>query len=106
LIFRLKCAGTFRQEVEDWLNKIQRLRMKPNRGPGSFKFYYDLLYDYPFCGVEIQNMRIILEFVTMRYDDIRPTKSPEETVASLESFHRTLAQRLAAGEAVLDLVPG
>ena len=26
-----------------WLNKIQSLRFKPNRRPGSFKFYFDPL---------------------------------------------------------------
>src|SRR6266404_6070448 len=46
----------FRREVRTWLDKIQRLRIKPQHRPGSFKFYYDLVFDYPFGGVEIQNM--------------------------------------------------
>jgi hypothetical protein len=95
----------FRQEVETWLNKVQRLRMKRERRTDSFKFYFDLFYDYPFGGVEVQNMRILMEFVTRRYDGIRPTKSPEEMVAWLKDFHTNLAERLHAGEAVLDLVP-
>jgi hypothetical protein len=40
----------FRREVRTWLDKIQRLRIKPQHRPGSFKFYYDLLFDYPFGG--------------------------------------------------------
>jgi hypothetical protein len=43
----------FRREVITWLNKLQRLRMKPNNRTGSFRFYYDLLFDYPFGGVEL-----------------------------------------------------
>jgi hypothetical protein len=103
--FPIDMRRHFRQEAENWLNKIQRLRMKPDRKTGPFRFYFDLLYDYPFGGVEVQNMRIIMEFITEELDDVRPTKSPEETVAWLKAFHTTLAERLHRGEAVLDLVP-
>ena len=64
----------FRQECEAWLDKIQRLRMKPNNRTGPAKFYYDLLYDYPFGGVEIQNMRSVMDFITRRYPGVRATK--------------------------------
>src|SRR5271165_3880334 len=37
----------FRQELDTWLDKIQRLRIKPNNRTGTPKFYYDLLFDYP-----------------------------------------------------------
>ena len=52
----------FRRELESWLDKIQRMRMKPNNRTGSFKFYFDLLFDYPFGGVELRNMRKIMDF--------------------------------------------
>jgi len=55
--FPTEQRGHFRREVRTWLAKIQRLRMKPDSRTGSFKFYYDLLFDYPFGGVEVQNMR-------------------------------------------------
>ena len=51
----------FRRELKAWLGRIQRLRMKPNNRTGSFKFYFDLLFDYPFGGVEIENMRSIMD---------------------------------------------
>jgi hypothetical protein len=95
----------FRSEVRTWLDQIQRLRLKPNNRPGSFKFYYDLLYDYPFGGVEVQNMRMMMHLIAEDYDNPPPTKTAEELVAWLQDFHRTLAQRLSAGETVLDLVP-
>ena len=44
--------GHFRREVRTWLDKIQRLRIKPQHRTGSSKFYCDLLLDYPFGGVE------------------------------------------------------
>ena len=95
----------FRREVRTWLAKIQRLRMKPDSRTGSFKFYYDLLFDYPFGGVEVQNTRTIMDLVSEEYD-LRPTKSPEELVEWLKQFHANLAERLHHGQAVLDLVPG
>ena len=95
----------FRRELESWLDKIQRLRMKPNNRTGSFKFYFDLLFDYPFGGVEVQNMRKIMDFVVREYGDVRRIKTPEEMVEWLRAFHTELAERLHNGEDVLDLIP-
>jgi hypothetical protein len=95
----------FRREAGAWLDKIQTLRMKPSNRPGSVKFYYDLLFDYPFGGVELQNMRTIMRFITKEYGDVRPTKSPEELVDWLRDFHARLAEALHSGEAVLDMLP-
>jgi hypothetical protein len=95
----------FRSEIRSWLNKLQRLRMKPNNRTGSFKFYYDLLYDYPFGGVELQNMRILRQLIAEQYPGVPTTKSPEELVVWLKEFHTRLAERLHKGEAVLDMLP-
>ena len=94
----------FRREVRSWLGKIQRLRLKPNNRTGSYKFYYDLLFDYPFGGVEVQNMRTMMDLIREEYG-LQPIKSPEELVEWLRQFHTTLADRLHRGEAVVDLVP-
>ena len=94
----------FQSEVRSWLDKIQRLRLKPRNQTGSVKFYYDLLYDYPFGGVEVRNMRAMMSLIGDEYG-LRPKKSPEETVAWLREFHEQLAERLHQGEAVRDLVP-
>jgi hypothetical protein len=103
--FPAETRGHFRREVRAWLDKIQRLRLKPDGRTGSAKFYFDLLFDYPFGGVEVQNMRIIMEFISEEYDGIQAKRSPREVVGWLKAFHATLAERLHAGEAVLDLVP-
>ena len=95
----------FRVELRSWLNKLQRIRLKPIARTGSFKFYFDPLFDYPFGGVEIQNMRALMEFISSEYDGIRPTISPEQMVIWLKEFHTNLALALHNGEAVLDLVP-
>jgi hypothetical protein len=88
-----------------WLNKIQSLRFKPSKRPGSFKFYFDLLFDYPFGGVEVENMQRIIDQIADEYENARPTKRPEEMVEWLRGFHRELAERLHNGEDVLDLIP-
>jgi len=95
----------FRKEASSWLNKIQRLRMKPTSRTGSVRFYFNHLFDYPFGGNEVQTMRAMMEFISSDYDGTQPTNSPEEVVTWLKEFHTALAQRLHNGEAVLDLVP-
>ena len=95
----------FRRELESWLDEIQRMRMKPNNRTGSFKFYFDLLFDYPFGGVELQNMRKIMDFIIREYGQVQPKKTPEEMVKWLRAFHTELAERLHNGEDVLDLIP-
>lgn len=95
----------FRRELRAWFNKIQALRFKPNSRPGSFKFYFDLFFDYPFGGVEIRNMRLIMDLIADDYENVQPTKSPQEMVEWLRQFHTELAERLHNGEDVLDLIP-
>jgi len=95
----------FREEVEAWLDRIQTLRLKPRHRPGSFKFYYDLLFDYPFGGVELQNVTSMMQLISRRYPGIQPTKEPEQMVEWLREFHTNLARRLSAGKPVLDIIP-
>src|SRR5215471_11613059 len=33
----------------------------PNHRPGTFTFYFDLLFDYPFGGVEVENMQSTMD---------------------------------------------
>jgi hypothetical protein len=96
----------FRRELRNWLDEIQRIRLKLTTRTGSFKFYFDPMFDYPFGGIEIRNMSALMDFISSEYDEIRPTKSPEDLVAWLRNFHTELAQRLHNGEAVLDMIPG
>ncbi|HTT79689.1 MAG TPA: hypothetical protein VMF86_08440 [Stellaceae bacterium] len=95
----------FRRELRTWLRDIQTFRFKPDNRRGSSKFYFDLLYDYPFGGVEVQNMRILMDAVLDDYPNAKTTKSTEEMVDWLRQFHTELAARLHRGEDVLDLIP-
>jgi hypothetical protein len=96
--------GHFRGAARTWLAKIRRLRMKPDSRTGSFKFYYARLFDYPFRGTEVQNMRTMMDLIGEEYG-LHATTSPEELVAWLQRFHTQFADRLHNGEAVLDPVP-
>ena len=95
----------FRREVKTWLNELQALRLKPHGRPGSFKLYFDLLFDYPFGGVEVQNMRAMMDLIADEYETGEKIKRPEEMVGWLREFHTRLAERLHRGEDVLDLIP-
>ncbi|MGH7063853.1 MAG: hypothetical protein ACREET_07220 [Stellaceae bacterium] len=94
----------FQRELRNWLRKIQRLRFKPSNRAGSSKFYFDLFFDYPFGGVEVRNMRLIMDEIANEDEDARPAKSLEEMVAWLRAFHEELAERLHNSEDVLDLI--
>jgi hypothetical protein len=50
-------------------------------------------------------MRIMMQLISEQYNDIQPTKSPEDLVGWLKAFHTRLAQALHDGETVVDLVP-
>ena len=95
----------FKRELRNWFNEIQAIRLKPNTRTGSFKFYFDPLFDYPFGGIEVQNMRALVELISREYDEARPTKTAEELAEWLKRFHTGLAERLHQGEPVLDMIP-
>ena len=46
-----------------------------------------------------------MNLISRRYEGIQPTRTPEAVVEWLKDFHTALAQRLSAGEVVLDMIP-
>ncbi|MBV8310249.1 MAG: hypothetical protein JO344_07680, partial [Planctomycetaceae bacterium] len=62
-------------------------------------------FDYPFGGVEVRNTRSIINLISRHYQGIQPVRTPEEVAEWLRDFHTALAQRLSAGETVLDMIP-
>jgi hypothetical protein len=95
----------FKRELRSWLDEIQTIRLKPTSRTGSFKFYFDPLFEYPFGGVEIKNARALLEFISREYDGRRPSMKPDELIDFLRRFHIEIAERLHEGEDVLDMIP-
>jgi len=95
----------FKRELRNWLDEIQRIRLKPTTRTGSFRFYFDPLFDYPFGGIEVPNMRGLMALISAEYDDIEPVETPKNMIDWLKGFHTELARRLHDGETVLDLIP-
>lgn len=95
----------FRRELRTWLRDIRTLKFKSNKRPGPSKFYFELLFEYPFGGVEIENVTILMEAISEDYEGTRSIKRPEEVVEWLRDFHIRLAERLHRGEDVLDMIP-
>jgi len=88
----------FKQELDTWLDKIQRLRMRPNNRTGSPKFYYDLLFDYPFGGVEVRNTQSIMGLISRRYEGIEPAKNPKKWRPGCRIFTRRWRSASAPGK--------
>jgi hypothetical protein len=63
------------------------------------------LFDYPFGGVEVQNMRAMMDLIADEYETAEKIKQPEDMIGWLREFHTRLAERLHRGEDVLDLIP-
>jgi hypothetical protein len=103
--FPAKLREHFKRELRNWLDEIQRIRLKPTARTGSFRFYFDPLFDYPFGGIEVPNIRALMALISSQYDDIEPIETPDKMAEWLKEFHTRLAQRLHDGEAVLDLIP-
>ncbi|MGD9613907.1 MAG: hypothetical protein AB7H90_01770 [Alphaproteobacteria bacterium] len=95
----------FRRELRTWLRDIRTLKFKSNKRPGPSKFYFELLFEYPFGGVEVENVTILMDAISEDYEGILPIKRPEEMAAWLRDFHTRLAERLHRGEDVLDMIP-
>jgi hypothetical protein len=72
----------FRKEASSWLNKIQRLRMKPT----SRSNFISTTCLITLLVGKVQTMRAMMEFISSDYDGIQATKSPEEVVAWLKEF--------------------
>jgi hypothetical protein len=102
--FSEKLRRHFRREVKNWFNEIKRIAVPAGPAYRVCKILFDLLFDYPFGGVEVENMKSQMDLVADEYE-IEATKSPEEMVEWLRAFHNQLAERLHNGEDVLDLIP-
>jgi hypothetical protein len=94
----------FKRELRNWFNEIQSIRLKPSMRTGSFRFYFDALFDYPFGGIEVQNTRGLMELISGEYE-VLPTRAPEDLAEWLERFHTRLAEQLHNGQPVLDMIP-
>jgi hypothetical protein len=95
----------FRKEVRKWLRDIQTIRLKPHNKPGKAAWYYDLLYEGPFGGVEAGNVATICDGIDDYYEGrlVRNATPVPVLVERLRAFHEALAERAARGEPLAEL---
>jgi hypothetical protein len=86
----------WRHESLVWLSEIAAIRLKPTNRPANWQFYYRILFDEPFGGVEVQNTTSRLQLIRRQYGEIADLQ-PEAVVDHLRTFHQNFAKRCAAG---------
>ncbi len=65
--------------------------------PGNAQFYFKLLYDEPFGGVELQNITSRLQLLRLQYARLAAGVEPEELASRLRRFHTEFARACASG---------
>jgi hypothetical protein len=95
----------FRKEIRTWLRDIQVIRLKPHTKPGTARWYFDLLYDGPFGGVEEQNAAVMCDGIAEDYEGklARNATPVAEVVMRLRAFHEALSAAAASGEPLVGL---
>ena len=77
----------FKHELENWLDEIQRIRLKPTSITGSFRLYFDRNPEY--SGDSGFHLVLLRQH--------QPTKSAEELVDWLKEFHTRLESGFIMG---------
>jgi len=86
----------WKKELRSWVRRIGVIRLKPQRRTPDRNFYYRILFDEPFGGVEETNIHSLIALLS---EDYRRNDRPEADVLSrLRSLHERLADTLAQGE--------
>jgi hypothetical protein len=86
----------WKNEVLAWLTQIAAIRLKPANKPGSAQFYFNILFEEPFGGVEIANVAARLELLRLQYGRLAPEARPEELARRLRDFHAAFTDACAA----------
>lgn len=87
----------WKNEALAWLRQIAAIRLKPGNKPGTWQFYFRLLYDEPFGGAEVVNVASHLQLLQLQYGRLAPDLDAEQLSADLHSFHSEFAHGCAAG---------
>ena len=99
----LKLAAVPSAEVSRWRNETlaglaqtAAIRLKPENKPCNSGFYFKILFDEPFGGVEVPNITSRLQLLRLQYGRLAPDVQPEELAPRLRSFHTAFAHGCAA----------
>lgn len=97
-------AVHWRKELVNWLDEIAEIRLKPNNRPGSSAFYYRILFDEPFGGVEEKNMNARLARLVRDGYDLRPEIEVTQVVEALRSFIQSFSAGCARGDLTAETI--
>lgn len=95
--------GHWQHELKAWFRKISVLRIKPDMRSPSEAWLYDLLYEGPFGGVELQNVRSTMGLLA-REGYVRNGASAEAVLERIQAFYAAMPARLAVGDPAFELI--
>lgn len=94
----------WKTEVKTWYREIGNMVWKNTNKPLKAKIYFELLYDYPFGGVEERNINRSLEWFEEEYGMIRNGKPVDEIASILRTFHQSASEIISNSQSVSDLI--
>lgn len=101
-LLKIVCVGGtevahWRDELVNWLDEVAEIRLKPHDHPGQVKWYYDLLFDEPFGGVEERNVGGRIRRLVRSGYRVPPELEINAVVEILRRFHERFATACATG---------
>jgi len=97
-------AEHWRRELCSWLDDIADIRLKPHDRPASRDFYYRILFDERFGGVEELNVGRRLYRIARDGYALREAIDAARIAGRLRDFHAAFAAGCAKGEMSPDRV--
>jgi len=94
----------WRRELRSWLFEIADIRLKPQFRTATRNFYYRILFDEPFGGVEVANIGGRLYLIAEDGYPLRPDADPAVLAERLRDFHEKFAAACAKGEMSRDRI--
>ena len=83
------------KELDTWFYEISDIVLKPNDRRPKAEFYYRILYDEPFGGVELRNITSRLRQLQKQGYQFTTNLAPADLVNRLQQFHTEFAKRCA-----------
>ncbi len=87
----------WREELVNWLDEVAEIRLKPTGRPAAAQFYFSILFDEPFGGVEAANMARRLRRLQRQHYLVLPDADPAALAERVRRFHRSFAEACAHG---------
>jgi hypothetical protein len=84
-------------ELLEWLDEIAEIQLKPDHRPGPRSFYYRIMFDEPFGGVETENITRRVRRIARQGYAVRQEADLGVIAERLRSFHEAFAEACSVG---------